>query len=615
MPLRRGFNSSSASVSMFGCSSCDTAAPPSYQLRCRDGRKGRGHGRAMRLSQYPINTLKEVPAEAEVVSHQLMLRAGLIRRLAAGLYSWLPLGLRVLQKVERIVREEMNRAGALELVMPVVQPAELWQESGRWREYGPELLRIKDRHERDYVAGPTHEEVITDIARRELKSYRQLPVNFYQIQTKFRDEVRPRFGVMRAREFIMKDAYSFHLDEESLRAGYRIMYDAYTRIFTRIGLSFRAVRADSGAIGGDVSQEFHVLAASGEDAIVFSDGDDYAANLDAAATLPSSAPRPAPVEALRKVATPGARTIEDLARFLKVPPARCIKTLIVDGSEGDAVALVVRGDHELNAVKAQKLAGVASPLRMASAERVLKATGTEPGYVGVTGLKCRVYADHAALALADFVSGANEKDMHLTGVNWERDAPGAIAADLRNVIEGDPSPTGKGHLKIVRGIEVGHIFQLGKKYSEAMNATVLDEAGRQSMLYMGCYGIGVTRIPAAAIEQNHDERGIIWPAAIAPFQVVLIPINLQKSERVREVSDRLYAEFTAAGIEVLYDDRDARPGVKFADAELLGIPHRLVVAERGLDAGKLEYRQRREAASTEFPADGALAFIRARLEG
>jgi prolyl-tRNA synthetase len=568
----------------------------------------------MRLSRYPINTMKETPAEAEVISHQLMLRAGLIRRLAAGLYSWLPMGLRVLQKVERIVREEMNRAGAFELIMPVVQPAELWQESGRWTQYGPELLRFKDRHERDFIAGPTHEEVITDIARRELQSYRQLPVNFYQIQTKFRDEVRPRFGVMRAREFIMKDAYSFHLDEESLRAGYRTMYDAYTRIFTRIGLTFRAVRADSGAIGGDVSQEFHVLAPSGEDAIAFSDGDDYAANLEAATTLPSSEPRPAPAEALRKVATPGARTIEDLARFLKVAPARCIKTLIVEGSEGDAVALVVRGDHELNAVKAQKLAGVASPLKMASAERVLKATGTEPGYVGVTGLKCRVYADHAALALSDFVSGANEKDMHLTGVNWERDAPGAIAADLRNVVEGDPSPSGKGHLKIVRGIEVGHIFQLGRKYSESMKATVLDEGGRQSLLYMGCYGIGVTRIPAAAIEQNHDERGIIWPAAIAPFQVVLIPINLQKSERVREVSERLYDEFTAAGIEVLYDDRDARPGVKFADAELLGIPHRLVVAERGLDAGKLEYRHRRDSASSEFPADGALAFIRARLE-
>src|SRR5579863_4434070 len=571
--------------------------------------------KAMRLSQYPINTMKETPADAEVVSHQLMLRAGLIRRLAAGLYSWLPLGLRVLKKVERIIREEMDRAGALELVMPVVQPAELWQESGRWSVYGPELLRIKDRHERDYVAGPTHEEVITDIARRELKSYRQLPVNFYQIQTKFRDEVRPRFGVMRAREFIMKDAYSFHLDEESLRAGYRTMYDAYTRIFTRIGLSFRAVRADSGAIGGDVSQEFHVLAASGEDAIAFSDGDDYAANLEAAAALPPAAPRPAAREELRKVPTPGARTIDDLARFLEIPAARCVKTLIVDGADGAVVALAVRGDHELNAVKAQKLAGVASPLRLASAERVLATTGTDPGYVGVTGLKCRGYADHAALALADFVCGANEKDQHFTGVNWERDVPGAVAADLRKVVEGDPSPSGRGRLKIVRGIEVGHIFQLGRKYSESMKATVLDEGGRQSLLYMGCYGIGVTRIPAAAIEQNHDERGIIWPAAIAPFQVVLIPINLQKSERVREVSDRLYAEFTAAGIEVLYDDRDARPGVKFADAELLGIPHRLVVAERGLDAGKLEYRQRRESASTEFPADTALAFIRARLDG
>jgi prolyl-tRNA synthetase len=567
----------------------------------------------MRLSQYPINTLKETPAEAEVVSHQLMLRAGLIRRLAAGLYSWLPLGLRVLQKVERIIREEMNRAGAFELVMPVIQPAELWQESRRWTEYGPELLRIKDRHQRDFVAGPTHEEVITDIVRRELKSYRQLPVNFYQIQTKFRDEVRPRFGVMRAREFIMKDAYSFHLDEESLRQGYRAMYDAYTRIFTRTGLVFRAVRADSGAIGGDVSQEFHVLAASGEDAIVFSDSDDYAANLEAAAAPPPAAPRPAAREELRKVATPGARTIEDLARFLKVEPARCVKTLIVDGTEGAVVALVVRGDHELNAVKAQKLPGVASPLQLASAERVQAATGTEPGYVGLVGLKCRIYADRSALALADFVCGANEKDQHLTGVNWERDVPGATPADLRKVVEGDPSPSGRGHLRIARGIEVGHIFQLGRKYSEPMKALVLDEAGRETALYMGCYGIGVTRIVAAAIEQNHDERGIIWPDPIAPFQVVLVPLNLHKSDRVRTATDRLYAELTAAGIEVLLDDRDARPGVKFADAELLGIPHRLVVAERGLEAGKLEYRHRRDSASTEFPAGEALSFMRSRL--
>src|SRR5437879_2771239 len=494
----------------------------------------------MRLSQYPINTLKETPAEAEVLSHQLMLRSGLIRRLAAGLYSWLPMGLRTLQKVERIIREEMNRAGALELVMPVIQPAELWQESRRWSEYGPELLRIKDRHQRDFVAGPTHEEVITDIARRDLKSYRQLPVNFYQIQTKFRDEVRPRFGVMRAREFIMKDAYSFHVDEASLQEGYRAMYDAYTRIFTRTGLTFRAVRADSGAIGGDVSQEFHVLAASGEDAIAFSDGGCYAANLEAAAALPPSEPARAPQQPLNKVATPGARTIEELARFLKIEPARCVKTLIVEGTEDTVVALVVRGDHELNAVKAQKLPGVASPLRMASAERVVKATGTEPGYVGLVGLRCRVYADHSAFALADFVCGANEKDMHLTGVNWDRDVTGAVAADIRNALEGDPSPSGRGRLKIARGIEVGHIFQLGCKYSEPMKAVVLDEAGREVPLHMGCYGIGVTRIVAAAIEQNHDERGIIWPEPIAPFQVVLVALNLQKSTRVREVAERLY---------------------------------------------------------------------------
>jgi prolyl-tRNA synthetase len=567
----------------------------------------------MRLSQYPINTVKETPAEAEVLSQRLMLRAGLIRRLAAGLYSWLPMGLRTLRKVERIIREEMNRAGAFELVMPVFQPAELWQESGRWTQYGPELLRIKDRHQRDYVAGPTHEEVITDIARRELKSYRQLPVNFYQIQTKFRDEVRPRFGVMRAREFIMKDAYSFHASEASLQEGYRAMYDAYTRIFTRTGLKFRAVRADSGAIGGDVSQEFHVIAHSGEDAIAFSDEGEYAANLEAAVALPPAEPRPAPQEELKKVSTPGAKTIEDLSRFLKIEPSRTVKTLIVDGVDDTVVALVVRGDHELNAVKAQKLPGVVSPLKMANAESVRKATGTEPGYIGLVGLGCRVYADHSALALADFVTGANEKDMHYTGVNWDRDVQGAIPADIRNVVEGDPSPSGKGHLKIARGIEVGHIFQLGQKYSTPMQATVLDEAGKDVTLYMGCYGIGVTRIVAAAIEQNHDEKGIIWPEPIAPFEVVLVPLNAHKSPRVREVGDRLYAEFTAAGIEVLYDDRDARPGVKFADAELLGIPHRLVVGERGLEAGKLEYRGRRDTESTEFPADNALAFIRSRI--
>jgi prolyl-tRNA synthetase len=568
----------------------------------------------MRLSQYPINTLKEIPAEAELISHQLMLRAGLIRRLAAGLYSWLPIGLRVLQKVERIVREEMNRAGALEIVMPVIQPAELWQESGRWQAYGPELLRISDRHKRDMVAGPTHEEVVTDIARRELKSYRQLPVNFYQIQTKFRDEIRPRFGVMRAREFIMKDAYSFHIDEPSLREGYRAMYDAYVRIFTRTGLRFRAVRADSGAIGGDVSQEFHVLASSGEDAIVFSDGDDYAANLEAAVAAPPTEPRPAPSQTLTKVSTPGAKTIEDLTKFLKVPASKTIKTLLVDGvEENEIVALVVRGDHELNAIKAQKLPGVASPLHMASADRIARSADAVIGYIGPVGFKGKIYVDHSALALADFVAGANEKDMHYTGVNWDRDVQGMIAADIRNVVEGDPSPTGHGHLKIARGIEVGHIFQLGQKYSDPMKGVVLDESGKEVKLYMGCYGIGVTRIVAAAIEQNHDERGIIWPEPIAPFQVVLVPMGMQKSERVREVADRLYAEFTAAGIEVLYDDRDARPGVKFADAELLGIPHRLVVGERGLEAGKLEYRGRRDTESQEFPLEDALKFIRSRM--
>ena len=567
----------------------------------------------MRLSQYPINTAKETPAEAEVLSHQLMLRAGLIRREAAGLYSWLPMGLRTLRKAETIIREEMDRAGALEVIMPVFQPGELWQESGRWTEYGPELLRLKDRHERDFVAGPTHEEVITDIVRRDIKSYRQLPVNFYQVQTKFRDEIRPRFGVMRAREFIMKDAYSFHVDAASLQQGYRAMYDAYTRIFTRMGLDFRAVKADSGPIGGDVSQEFHVLAASGEDAIVFSDEDDFAANLEAAAALPPKEPRPAPGEAMARVATPGARTIEEVSRMLKVAPSRCVKTLLVEGSEEDVVALVLRGDHDLNAVKAQRLPGVASPLRMAGAERIARATGAQAGFIGPVGLRCRIYADHSALALADFVCGANEKDMHLTGVNWDRDVGDITAADIRNVREGDPSPSGRGHLKAARGIEVGHIFQLGSKYSEPLKATVLDESGKEVTLLMGCYGIGVTRVVAAAIEQNHDERGIIWPAPLAPFQVVLVPLNLQKSARVREVADRLYNELTAQGIEVLYDDRDARPGVKFADAELLGIPHRLVVGDRGLDAGRLEYRYRRDSESTEFPAGEAIDFIKARM--
>ena len=569
----------------------------------------------MRLSQYPISTLKEVPGDAEVVSHQLMLRAGLIRRLAAGLYVWLPMGLRTLKKVEQIVREEMNRAGALELCMPTLQPAELWVESGRWSKYGPELLRFKDRHDRDFLYGPTHEEVITDIARRELRSYKQLPVNFYQIQSKFRDEIRPRFGVMRAREFLMKDAYSFDTDEAGLAESYRLMYDAYSRIFTRMGLKFRAVQADGGSIGGDTSQEFHVLADSGEDAIVFSDGDDYAANLETAVTVASAAPRAAATQSLTKVPTPNARTIAEVCALLGVTPAQCVKTLLVDAADGGVVALVIRGDHELNAVKSQKLEGVASPLKMAGAERVRTAAGAEPGFIGPVGFKGKIYVDHAAANLADFVCGANEKDMHYRGVNWGRDLPDQRSVDIRNVQDGDPSPTGRGTLKIVRGIEVGHIFQLGQLYSAAMNASVLDEQGKALTVYMGCYGIGVTRVVAAAIEQNHDANGIIWPEALAPFKVVLVPINYQKSAKVQETADALYRDFNAAGIDVLLDDRDARPGVKFADSELLGIPHRIVIGERTLAAGNLEYRNRRETESTEIPAADPVGYIRDKLNG
>jgi prolyl-tRNA synthetase len=569
----------------------------------------------MRLSQYPISTLKEVPAEAEVISHRLMLRTGMIRRLAAGLYVWLPLGLRTLRKVERIVREEMDRAGALELSMPTIQPAELWKESGRWSKFGPELLRFKDRHDREFAYGPTHEEVITDIARRELRSYKQLPVNFYQIQSKFRDEIRPRFGVMRAREFLMKDAYSFHADEASLAQGYRLMHEAYSRIFTRIGLKFRAVLADSGSIGGSTSHEFHVLADSGEDAIAFSNDDDYAANLEMAATVAPAAPRPAPAEPLIKIPTPNARTIAELSAQLGVDAARCVKTLLVDGSEGDVVALVVRGDHELNAVKAQNLPGVAKPLRMSSADRVRKATGVEPGFIGPIGFAGTIYVDYAAAQLADFVCGANEKDMHFRGVNWGRDLGEPQTADLRNAQSGDPSPTGRGTLEIARGIEVGHIFQLGQLYSAAMNASVLDEQGKALTMFMGCYGIGVSRIVAAAIEQNHDANGILWPDAIAPFQVVLVPINYQKSTRIQETADSIYAQFNAAGIDVLLDDRDARPGVKFADSELIGIPHRIVIGERGLAAGTLEYRHRSETESTEISAADPVGYVRDKLNG
>jgi prolyl-tRNA synthetase len=562
----------------------------------------------MRLSRYPISTLKEVPADAEVISHRLMLRAGLIRRLAAGLYSWLPMGLRALKKVERIIREEMDRAGALELCMPTIQPAELWKESNRWSKYGPELLRFKDRHDREFAYGPTHEEVITDIARKELRSYKQLPVNFYQIQSKFRDEIRPRFGVMRAREFLMKDAYSFHTDEASLNEGYRAMFDAYTLIFTRMGLKFRAVQADGGSIGGSVSQEFHVLADSGEDAIAFSDDDTYAANLELAATAPGS-PRPPATRALERVPTPKVRSIDELCAFLKVSATQCVKTLLVDGSNKDVVALVIRGDHELNAVKSQKLAGVANPLRMASAERVRAATGADPGSLGPIGFAGTIFVDHAAARVADFICGANEREVHYSGANWGRDLPDVTSVDIRNAIEGDPSPGGTGTLKIARGIEVGHIFQLGQLYSTAMKATVLDEQSKAVTMYMGCYGIGVTRVVAAAIEQNHDENGIIWPEAIAPFRVVLVPLNYQKSAQVKEVADRLYEEFGAAGIDVLLDDRDARPGVKFADSELFGIPHRIVIGERGLSTGQLEYRHRRDSAAVEIPIASALDHV------
>ena len=566
----------------------------------------------MRLASLPLTTLKEVPAGAEVVSHQLMLRAGLIRPLASGLYTWMPLGLRVLRKIERIVREEMDRAGALEILMPAVQPAELWLESGRWQEYGPELLRLEDRHGREFCFGPTHEEVITDIVRRDLHSYRQLPATFYQIQTKFRDEIRPRFGVMRAREFIMKDAYSFHVDEQSLDETYARMYDAYAAIFTRLGLRFRAVRADPGSIGGDTSQEFHVLAESGEDAIAYSDSGDYAANIELAAA-PAPGRRPDPSEELRRLDTPGIRSIAELTDFIGVPPERCVKTLLVAGADGGAVALLLRGDHELNPFPAARLPGVALPLRMASEAEVRALAGCEPGFLGPVGLEWPQFADPAVLALADFVCGANQDGRHLAGVNWERDAPPPAAADLRKVVAGDPSPDGRGALRIARGIEVGHIFKLGRKYSAAMNATVLDERGRQVTLLMGCYGIGISRLVAAAIEQNHDERGIVWPAPIAPFQVVIVSINAGKSARVREAADHLYAELTGAGIETLLDDRDARPGVKFADAELLGVPHRLVVAERGIDAGTVEYQMRRAATAEAVARQDVAAVLGERI--
>ena len=567
----------------------------------------------MRLSQFPLSTLKETPADAEIISHQLMMRAGMIRKQAAGLYSWLPLGLRVLRKVEAIVREEMNRAGALELLMPAVQPAELWMESGRWEQYGPELLRFNDRHQRGFCLGPTHEEVITDIARREIHSYKQLPVNYYQIQTKFRDEIRPRFGIMRSREFIMKDAYSFHTSQASLDETYQLMYDTYSRIFTRLGLEFRPVQADSGAIGGNVSHEFHVLADSGEDAIAFSSDGEYAANIERAEALAPAGERPAAAAAKSIVATPGQHSIDDICSFLEITPDRCVKTLLVAGAETGVVALVLRGDHELNTVKAEKLPAVAVPLQFATDEQIRTAAGCSAGSLGPAGLSMPVIVDHAAAHLSDFVCGANEDGKHFTGMNWERDLPAPECTDLRNVINGDTSPDGKGTLSIARGIEVGHIFQLGTKYSEAMSATVLDEQGKEKTMTMGCYGIGVTRIVAAAIEQNNDDKGMIWPAAIAPFQVALLPMNMKKSQRVQEATNRLYEDLQAAGMEVLLDDRLARPGVMFSDMELIGIPHRVVVGEKNLDQGMLEYKARNGNDNQDIPLGEIIPFLKAQL--
>ncbi len=568
----------------------------------------------MRTSNFLICTQKETPADAEIISHQLMLRAGLIRKLAAGMYSWLPMGLRVLRKVEQVVREEMDSAGAQEVSMPIVQPAELWRESGRWEEYGPELLRIHDRHNRDFCLGPTHEEVITDLVRDEIKSYKQLPLNLYQIQTKVRDEIRPRFGIMRGREFLMKDAYSFHSSDESLAATYDIMHTAYSKIFTRLGLEFRPVIADSGAIGGNKSHEFHVLADSGEDAIAFSESSGYAANVEMAEAMPTSGERPSPGHAMREVATPEVKTIDDLARFLNIDPKSTVKTLVVAGEEeGSLVALVLRGDHSLNSIKAEKLSGVATPLVMAEEEQVKSVVSASFGSLGPVGMPVPLIVDRSAALLADFVCGANQEEVHLTGVNWERDCPLSRVEDLREVVEGDPSPDGRGTLQIKRGIEVGHIFQLGTKYSEAMNARVLDENGKNVTVSMGCYGIGVSRIVAAAIEQNHDENGVIWPTAMAPFQVAIVPLNMKKSEQVAAAAEKLYGELSDLGVEVLMDDRDERPGVKFADMELIGIPHRVVIGDRALGEGKLEYKGRRDSDAQLVGSDGFLEFLQQQL--
>ena len=568
----------------------------------------------MRASQFLLSTLKETPADAEVISHQLMLRAGLIRRVAAGIYNWMPLGLRVVRRVEQVVREEMCRAGALEISMPVVQPAELWFESGRWEQYGPELARLHDRHGRDFCLGPTHEEIITSLGRNEIKSYKQLPLNFFQIQTKFRDEIRPRFGVMRSREFIMKDAYSFHVDQTSLEDTYWRMHEAYTAIFTRLGLNFRSVEADTGSIGGSHSHEFHVLADSGEDAIAFSDVSDYAANVELA---PALAPPDSTTEISESTqfATPGVKTIDDLVKQAGFTIAETVKTLFVKGEDGEIVALVLRGDHRLNALKAEKIPGIASPLEMADEARVLAVTGAGFGSLGPVGLDVRIVVDASAAALSSFVCGANKDGFHLKGVNWARDVPRLETADIREVIAGDASPCGQGSLEIRRGIEVGHIFQLGTKYSEAMKAVVLNEEGKSVPMAMGCYGIGVTRIVAAAIEQNHDAQGIIWPEAMAPFEVALVPLNMDKSEAVAAATEALYDQLMGMGVEVFMDDRKERPGVKFAQMELIGIPIRVTLGDRSLAEGNIELQERTSDQKQLVPVLDAAKAIIAMIRG
>jgi len=564
----------------------------------------------MRVSKFFISTLKEAPAEAEVISHKLMLRAGLIKRLTSGVYTWMPLGLRVLRKVETIIREELNRSGAIELSMPAVQPAELWIESGRWEQYGPELLRIKDRHDRDYCFGPTHEEVISDVVRRDVKSYRQLPLNFYQIQTKFRDEIRPRFGVMRGREFVMKDAYSFDVSYEALQATYREMYDCYSRIFTRLGLKFRAVAADTGSIGGTGSHEFHVLADSGEDAIAYCPDSDFAANVELAEAVAPATGRPAASQPLTKVHTPSVKTIAELCTFLKIPADKTVKAVVVDGTDGNAVLLMVRGDHELNLIKAGKLDAVKKPPVFASPASIRDAFGADPGSLGPVNFKGAVIADRTVAAMADFIIGANETDYHYTGANITRDFAEPIVADIRNIVPGDMSPDGKGKLELCRGIEVGHIFQLRTKYSKALKLTFLDEGGKSQIMEMGCYGIGVTRVVAAAIEQNHDERGIVFPPSLAPFDIAIMPVGMKKSALVKEAVEKLYADLCAAGLDVLLDDRDERPGSMFADMELIGIPQRIVVGERGLKQGQVEYQRRTDKSVTLLTLNDIISHVK-----